>query len=336
MSSLARHRQPEIKHRAVAADARLADTLGTKQLSYAAGSTSLDPDGYRLIGENDGQRLTQLLAVFPELSSIISPNCLIINAYPAALGLQGFAPYVDTYMHAPTLIRALRLAARHERPVVFAAQPIVGADLLSKAIDAGWELPRCMLWATGGYYFPQSLERHIAMRMNSAGCDVRFLHCYGVAEIAHTCFAATSRFSNGTPRYQKIIDAVEVGKSPDGFMTLAFNGRRVVTSDYAKQIDDEWSIDNGPSRLSLRVANELESWSDEEWFRRTGYLKSNQDSIQCQLREHIEVAETKTEHRFYRFWEAFGGSLQSKPQWHDDESMRLDGSAERASREACV
>ncbi len=336
MPDLARRQQSSTKYRSVVANVPLADTLGTKQLSYAAGSTSLDPNGYRLIGENDGQRLTQLLAVFPDLSSIISPNCLIINAYPAALGLQGFAPYVDTYLHAPTLIRALRLAAQQERPVVFAAQPIVGADLLIKAIDAGWELPQSMLWATGGYYFPHSLERYIAKRLRLAGCEVRFLHCYGVAEIAHTCFAATSRFSDGTPRYRKIIDPVEVGKSSAGFMTLALNGRRVVTSDYVKRIKNEWSIDNGPSRLSLRVANELESWNEGEWSRRTGYLKSTQGSIEYQLREHIELVETEAEHRFHRFWEAFGGSLQSKPQWHDDMSMRLDGSAARASSEAYV
>lgn len=290
--------------------------LGTHQLSYAAGSTSLEPDGYRLIGQSDGQRLAQLKQIFPCLSGLIAPQSLIINAYPAALGLQGFAPLVDTYLHAPTLIRSLRLAAREFRAVVFAAQPLVGADLLIKAINAGFELPTKMLWATGGYFFPQSLEDFIVGRLAEVGCETQILHCYGVAEIGHTCFAATQRFDSGLPMYRKVVPQVEVEVSPAGFLALSIQGRRIVTSDHIEQVGDHWLIRNGASRLSPSVSSLLESWTNEDWNRRTGYLRSTETGFAFQLREETENQDPAEEHRYHQFWDRFGGSVQSKPKWN--------------------
>jgi hypothetical protein len=289
--------------------------LATHQLSYAAGSTSVDPQGYRLIGQRDGQRLPQLKSVFPSLADLIDPNSLIINAYPAALGLQGFAPLVDTYLHPPTLIRSLRLAARQSRAVVFAAQPLVGADLLLKAIDAGFELPTKMLWATGGYFFPQSLEKFISERLSDFGCETHFLHCYGVAEIGHTCFAATNRFSSGLPMYRKIVPDVEAYAGVNGFMTLSIEGRSIVTSDYIEPREGHWSIWNGASRLCPSVSSLLESWTSDSWSRRTGYLRSTKEGYAFQLRENVGSKNSDQEYRYHEFWDRFGGSVQSKPIW---------------------
>ena len=297
--------------------------LGVQQLSYAAGSTSLEPDGYRLIGASDGQRLAQLVTVFPSLSSMISPESLIVSAYPAALGLQGFAPLVDTYLHPPTFVRSMRLAARQVRPIVFAAQPLVGADFLVRALRSGYEMPHELLWATGGYYFPQSLERFIAEQLGSIGCRFKVLHCYGVAEIGHTCFAAMKRFKSGLPKYQKIVDHVTVSVSDSGHMTLTTSQREVVTEDHAQRVDECWSIRNGSSRLSNAVLDELESWTTEHWLRRTGYLHSSANKSVFQLREWVDSPTSQNECRYHRFWETHGGSLQSKPVWSQSTLKQL-------------
>ncbi|TWT98828.1 hypothetical protein [Neorhodopirellula pilleata] len=313
------------------------DTLsivGTEQLSYAAGSTSLEPDGYRRIGKLDGQRLGQLVSVFPELEQWIRPDCLIINAYPAALGLQGFAPLVDTYLHGPTLIRSLRLAAREQRSVIFAAQPLVGANMLIEAIAAGFEFPSRLLWAGGGYYFPRSLEKYMEQLLHSIGCQVRFLHCYGVAEVAHTCFAATERFDDGLPRFRKVVEQLEIEIQSDGCLILRLGDRQTATKERIEAIDNHWRIQNGPDRLSVLVFDELESWGEPEWTCRTGYFGEHQRELQFQLRQGVQPRSNR-EHRFHIFWDRFGGSIQSKPQWGDRSVKRhTDGQRHRFARVA--
>ncbi len=48
---------------------------------------------------------------------------------PAALGIRGFDAFIDSYLHPPTVIRGFRFAMMHQRPVVFASQPLAGAEL---------------------------------------------------------------------------------------------------------------------------------------------------------------------------------------------------------------
>ena len=290
--------------------------LGTSQLSYAAGSTSLDPDGYRLIGETDDQRLTQLKAVFPHLDRILSAESLFVSAYPAALGLQGVAPFVDTYLHPPTFIRAIRLAARDSRTVFLAAQPLIGADLLMRVLRHGFELPREVLWANGGYYFPRSLEYCVREQLRSVGCHLEVLHCYGAAEIGHTCFAAIDRFESGFPRYRKIADHVEMAVSKSGRMVLKSSERQVITEDCVENVGDHLLIRNGSARLCAEVLSELESWKSAQWSRRTGYLRASATGSIFQLREWVETQQSTDELRYHEFWQKFGGSPQSKPQWN--------------------
>lgn len=292
--------------------------LGANQLSYAAGSSSLEPYGFRILGQSDNQRLPQLLASFPKISTMLHPEALIVSAYPAALGLAGFAPLVDTYLHPPTFIRAMRLAALEKRTVVMAAQPLAGVDLLLRMLRNQTEVPERILWAAGGYYFPLSLERFISDQLQQHGCQIEYLHCYGVAEIGHTCFAAMERFESGHPRFHKV--ATEVVASVVGTNChLALhheNGRGIVTEDYADQIDGEWLIQSGHGRMCPQVRDELESWSSEDWNRRTGYLAADATAVNYQLREWIESEEAKNERRYFRFWEQHAGSMQCKPKWN--------------------
>ncbi len=307
--------------------------LGANQLSYAAGSTSLEPYGFRVLGQSDSQRLSQLLESFPQLASWLRPDSLIISAYPAALGLNGFAPLVDTYLHPPTFIRAMRLAALENRTVVMAAQPLAGADLLLRTLRQQKEIPKRLLWAAGGYYFPLSLECFIRDSLAQVGCEIEYLHCYGVAEIGHTCFAAMDRFESAHPRYRKV--AAEVTASVLGTSCqLALrhdNGREIVTEDFADEINGDWLIQSGHGRMSPQVRDQLESWSSQDWSRRTGYLAEAESVIVCQLREWIDNndsissemtsskmtnRDTAKEQRYFRFWEQHGGSMQCKPKWN--------------------
>lgn len=309
--------------------------LGCHQLSYAAGSTSLDPDGYRLIGQADGKRLGELVSVFPSLATHIDPESLIINAYPAALGLQGFAPLVDTYLHPPTFIRAMRLAARQMRTVVLAAQPLVGADLLIRFARTGFEMPDQLLWATGGYYLPASLQKTVSEMLKQLGCDLRVMHCYGVAEVGHTCFAAIDRFPCGLPRYRLVAGHVNASVDSQQRLVLASRDRTLVTEDHATESQQHWKIRSGPSRMSAGILQTLESWTPDQWMRRTGYLSADSDSSWLQLREWIQPEQghgpVNRVHRqreigFHRFWERFGGSLHAKPKWSFRSSESQDAS----------
>ncbi len=288
-----------------------------RQLSFAAGSTSLDPYGYRVIDSSSGQRMVQLVRVFPELSRFLNPGSLIISAYPAALGLQGMAPVVDTYLHPPTFIRAAHLAAIELRPVVMVAQPLAGADLLMRLLASGNPLPKQILWASGGYYLPRSLEEFIAWKLAEQRCSIKFLHSYGVAEVGHTIFAATQRFASGLPKYRQIAREVTVElDGSDNYLVLQRGGKRLNTGDMAHLIGNSWAIESG--RTSEKSVSEIESWSPHQWERRTGYFQTVDQHRIFQLRDRVEATNDDIQDNelpYHLYWHRFGGSFSTKPRW---------------------
>ena len=298
--------------------------LGTSQLSYAAGSTSLDPLGFRLLDDSEPSRFGQLLETFPTLADWLSSESLIINAYPAALGIGGFAPMVDTYLHPPTFIRAMRLAAIDQRDVVLAAQPLVGADFLLKMADAGYEIPRQVVWASGGYYFPESLQHFMENHLAGHDCQLRVLHCYGAAEVGHTCFAAVERFESGHPRYRHVAKHIDANVAfNDETLVLSTNNRSINTGDYATCDTQDWNIQNSPSRLGADVREEIESWGPEQWQRRTGYSGTRGALRQWQRRNASPQEGDPSELSFHQFWEQHGGSFQTKPDWRSLSNVRV-------------
>ena len=304
--------------------------LGTSQLSYAAGSTSLDPFGFRMLGQSDQSRFGQLMEVFPELRNWISCESLVVNAYPAALGLAGFAPLVDTYMHPPTFIRSMRLAAIEQRTVLLAAQPLAGTDFLLRMLAAGYEIPHRMLWASGGYYFPSSLQEFIRDQLAAHQCELKVLHCYGAAEVGHTCFAALNRFDSGHPRYRHVATQIDANIAfASGQLVLSTSDQAIDTGDYAEYRDSQWKIENSPSRLSSAMHSELESWGSSQWENRTGYAGWHQESTQWQRREWVSPPKEQSELSFFRFWESHGGSFQTKPIWKHSWSTHASVSCER-------
>ncbi len=134
---------------------------GLGQISYAAGSTSLDPNGFRVLVQDDTQKFAAIRREFPRVGELLQPQSVCISAYPAALGIRGFDAFIDSYLHPPTVIRGFRLALLHQRSVVFASQPLAGADLLLQVMEGNQQMPQRLLWAVGGYYLPMSLERFV-------------------------------------------------------------------------------------------------------------------------------------------------------------------------------
>ena len=141
------------------------------------------------------------------------------------------------------------------------------------------------------------------------------------AEVGHTCFAAIDRFENGQPRFKKIDDRVSVhgtNSSTDGRLILKSNGAEAKTGDWISRVDNWWKITS--NRIADEVCDTLESWSDYDWSRRTGYLHATQNPrtaeivFTFQLRDSIRQGNDR-DLRFHEFWQEFGGDLTSKPVW---------------------
>ncbi|MCB9924531.1 MAG: hypothetical protein H6822_20300 [Planctomycetaceae bacterium] len=292
-------------------------TFPIQQRSFPAGASSTDPDRSRLVEVGQSKRLLQLTDAFPNLRKDITSSTLIISAYPASLGLTGVAPLADTYLHAPTSISAFRWAEQESRPVLFAAQPLAGADILLEFCRSDFNIPSRILWAVGGYPMPLSLEVFIREMLKSRGCELVFLYSYGVAEIGHTCFAATDRSESGQPCYKKVASTVSAETVGDDCLLrlTSATGVQVLTGDHALVSGDVWTLTSGVDRLHPNVLAELESWSHSDWSRRTGYLHATATETSIQVRRNVELDGEPSEVEFHNFWRRYGGSFTTKPVW---------------------
>ncbi len=286
----------------------------TQQRSYSAGSTSCDENAFRLVKNDLPARIAALSESFPKIKPYLN-GPIIVSAYPASLGLDGLGPMVDTFLHPPAFFRALSSAADENRNVVITSQPLAGMDLMLQALDAVETLPRNILWSVGGYYLPESLEQSIRNAFASRGTTVDVLHCYGVAELAHTCLAATERDESGWPRFHPAVSGLDVSvDSSSGELVLHLDDRRVLTGDQARRVGDSWQVISNVHRLDPKVRNELESWSMFDWTRRTGYLHVDHDKTIFQMRSGIKPS-SSSQLSLNEFWQRFGGSWTVKPNW---------------------
>ncbi|MEM6979036.1 MAG: hypothetical protein AAF539_05155 [Planctomycetota bacterium] len=262
-------------------------------LSYSAGSTSRDPHGFRVIEMESGSasgpsKLESLLKIFPSLIEFLRTpaQSLVINAYPASLGSLDGVDLVDTYLHPPTFARAAALAAQQNRPVIVLAQPLTGADMirfLLSQTDA--TLPERLLWACGGTPMPQSLERTVRNWLGDRGCELRVLHCYGLAELDHTLFAALERDEVGRPCFQQINGNLKLQIGPQGLVermslnqTIPNNPsdseehREVECHDQIEQHATGFAIGGDETKFSQCVLDYIDTWSDWDWTELTGHL----------------------------------------------------------------
>lgn len=88
---------------------------------------------------------------------------------------------------------------------------------------------------------------------------------------------------------------------------------RFETGDLARRCGAGWVIRN-PRRLHPEVEALMESWSEDDWQRSTGYVRRTDEKIWIQLRVGETVREdTELEH--FDFARRFSSSWLDKPFW---------------------
>ena len=323
--------------------------MNGKILSYSAGSTSLDPFKFRVIdAQKPTDKMSRLATIFPDLQPFfVDPSqSLVVDAYPAALGGMDAMTRVITYLHPPTCIRALRLATAEKRRVVFIAQPLAGADLLLQAMDTQMDWPSKLLWATGGYPLPASLQSSVEAWLAERGCRLTVLQAYGVAELDHTLMASMHRDSESRPIYQLIDPRLELDARDDGCSLnkhIRFQGTRTANHDRIESCGGGYRIHGNPSLYCDGALRWLDQWQPGDWRNYTGYL-SDRDGVAALQQRRGRASNTEVainclslpamaalprgvacmpvEH--FDFMSQDGMSWMEKPKWNPSSFKQLD------------
>lgn len=285
-------------------------------LSYSAGTTSLDPYGFRLVESGSG-RIELAVDLFPELGKLLSSGVILISCYPASLGFFQQIPSIDTYLRGHTFSRGLLLARAEEKLALVLGQPLATVHLVLEHLNNKRQMPKTMLFVMGGYYCPFSLENYLANVLSANGTKCEIIFGYGVAEVEYGCFLGKRIKNSRDIEYFLASDKVEWhidASSKLLHIKRKYDGRFLVVGDYAEKTQSGLCIRNASDRLAPSVANELETWTNSEWERRTGYVFLKGDEIHKQLREGIEPT-MSGEVEFFDFLKRFGGSWTEKPIW---------------------
>lgn len=337
-----------------------------KILSYSAGSTSLDPYKFRVIDSGKpAEKMNQLVKLFPELTRFfLDPSrSLVVDAYPASLGGMESMTRVITYLHPPTCIRALRLAASEKLRAVFIAQPLAGADLLLRALDTEMDWPEEMLWATGGYPLPASLQHNLEVWLADRGCRLSVLQAYGVAELDHTLLAAMDRDEQFRPIYQLVdhefeLETDHLVTDPDSNSRVRYRGMQLTNDDRIQKLDTGYRILGNPSVYAEGVLDWLEQWDPVDWENFTGYFFCSEDSVFLQRRDRrsanlpipatLRLSVSSAAQRtlpqqllckpinHHEFMSRRGMSWMEKPKWNAESFKQLDESTTLLSTKAAA
>lgn len=340
-----------------------------KILSYSAGSTSIDPHKYRVIDSQGAAiKMQRLVGLFPELIRFFADptQSLVVDAYPASLGGMESMTRVITYLHPPTCTRALRLAASESLRAIFIAQPLAGADLLLQTLSGEMDWPEEMLWATGGYPLPASLQRSVEEWLAERGCRLSVLQAYGVAELDHTLMASMHRDDDTVPIYHVVDPELEcipdendsTGKSRT-IDEIRFRGVTHSNSDRLEWIDagkpgTGFRIRGDSSLYEEGVLEWLENWQPIDWENHTGHCTFQGQTIRLQRRHRSfqnvscrkEPLSLQAQAKLpdgvqcismdhHEYMARHGMSWLQKPRWGLNVFKRLDGSMPRP-REAAA
>ena len=299
---------------------RPGDLVPGDVLSYSSGSTQTGPEGFRKLVPGRRSMLDAAAGRWPELLDVLGERpVLFLNAYPAAIGAFTPGITVDTYLSPRVFSRALQLGRAADHPVILLGQPLFLADALLRHVAGGWSFPKVLMIWCGGYVMPRSLERMLVALVEPHVERFVLVQYFGAAEVDAGCLMARERTPTGELIYHPRDD---VEPSLDGdrlLLTLrAANGRlladRFPTGDLARRHgDDGWVIHN-PRRLHPSAEALMESWSEDDWHRRTGYLRREGETFWIQLRPSEEVREEgEVEH--FDFGRRFSFSWLDKPYW---------------------
>ncbi|EDM74487.1 hypothetical protein PPSIR1_03148 [Plesiocystis pacifica SIR-1] len=293
-------------------------------LSYSAGSTQTGPEGFRKLRDRPGL-FSAALARWPDIGAALAGKLpLAINAYPAAIGFMSAGVVVDSYLSPRVLSRALQLGAAEAMPTILIGQSLFLADALREHLDAGRPVPRTLLVTSGGYTTPRTLEASLRSWLADHVDTLLFLHGYGVAEVDAGCMMARERDASGRLIFHPRAD-VDARVDEHGQLLLSLRGpegERLVedwaTGDSAEASGEGFALWNH-RRMHPVVEAALESWTEADWRRRTGYVRREGERVWIQLRRgaapdpHRPDAEDELDH--WEFGRRHGFAWLDKPYW---------------------
>lgn len=292
-------------------------------VSFSAGTTGLSPYSFRVL-RRDGNIFESLAMRMPRnlveaLMSEAPP--LVINCYPAAILSSSVGIFIDTYLSQRVFAKAMRLAAEEKLPVIIIAQPLFLLDALVNYAGLGFPFPQKMVLSTGGYYLPLSAEKAILNLASREGSEICFIQLYGVSEADAGILVSMNRNERGEPIYYPRDSRVIVSnKAGDLYLTLKDAKGEVYldsfnSGDKIKEEVGQGLIIENASRMSEDIRNLLESWSPEDWARKTGFIAYDASGLAFQLRQHAKALH-EAEYDFYEFQKVFEtGSFLDKPKW---------------------
>lgn len=292
-----------------------------EMLSYSAGSTQTGPDGFRKVNRAGLPLVGMVRSLFPQVYAPFGGRLpLVINAYPASVGFPTDGVLVDCYLSTRTASRALQLAAREKMPVLILAQSLFVAEMLRRHLAQGFAWPDALIALVGGYHTPVSLERAMQGWLQPAGVSLGFVHGYGAAEVEAGMLLASERNAQGQLRYRPRGADIHIS-TPGGRLHLALQDAQgqlraapFDSGDHARADGDAWIIENAEKRLNPQVLAMLESWSADDWARRTGYVRREANNPCIQLREGV-TATVADELAFHLYAERHGMAWLEKPKW---------------------
>lgn len=295
-------------------------------LSFSAGTAKPAPSKGRIVAAQP-EKFMRLLGRFPEIGVMLGGNTpVIINAYPASMGPVGHGIAVDSYGRQPAISSALILAAEQGYPVVLIGMPLAVAHFLLEHGKTGGGFPRKLALFVGGYCCPSSLETFLDGFLSRRECHMEMIHLYGVAELDAALMAA--RYMDGRLVFHGIDRRWEplVEDGALGFMDRQDGGMGIyIVDENASYAEGGIEVWNQPERLAPEVIEELESWNEKEWARRTGFVIWRKDGIHFQLRSG-EKPESAEEMDYHDFARQQGSTWFDKPRWGRSGDPPHDGS----------
>lgn len=283
-------------------------------LSFSA--RSADPFRYRVL-ESGADRMSSLLAAFPNLAGMLVGRAtpFVVNHYPAPLGPIPSGVVVDTYMRQVNFSKAMHLSKIEGRTCVLLGQPLSMVEAIRRHCSNGNPFPTTMVVVLGGYACPASLERFLSGMLTRVGAEHAVLHGYGVAEVEYGVFVGQRRGPKGDVLYKHVARHVE-WKIDHGRLCL----KKKAESDWV-QTDEHVSLDpdglfirNSPATVAPAILSDLESWEEEIWQRRTGYVCRNGGYRAYQCRQGVSPTEDR-EMEFFEFCKTTEMSYLDKPDW---------------------
>jgi len=285
-------------------------------ISFSAGQDAGDPRKFRCIHNSGEDRLANVVCHFPKLASVLQTVPMIVNCYPAALGAFPSAAICDTYVRQSAFSRALDLCDLEEQTAIILGQPLAVANLLFHHMVNQGTMPQNAIICVGGYYCPSSLEKFIQRILEELECSSQFFHAYGMAEVDFAIFVGERVLPHGRVSYIHVAPHVLYQTNGNELQLRridddVFHG----TGDHGEFDENGRLAIRSGRRLDSRIVELLESWTQEDWERKTGYLRCLPDeSLRFQLRKGVTTSSV-SEVKFGAFQDEFEGSFLDKPDW---------------------